>query len=321
MPAPPDGGLRERGRGARAPGPGRSALARVLGHARRHWHGRSPLAVAFWIDLVALRALVLGAQDALIGGDEPARGLPRWPVALALLAVHGALFAWQAVGTVRAAEAHARDTGSPAGKVGALLGLLVAFWLTLAWALEGYQTTSAPEQTHPVLHAERERSPEIASVGAGTALRLSGPFALGATARTRAALDAAPGTVVVTLESPGGSVPAARGLARLFRERGLRTHVEGTCASACAVAFIGGERRTLGPGARLGLHRYRLDAVGGIATVDVAAEQRRDAALYAAAGVAPAFVRRMFEARADAMWWPTPGELIDAGVAHAVETR
>ena len=303
-------------------GPARSIASRLRAYAARHWHGRLPLAVSFWINLVGLRALVVGAQEALIGDGARVRGLPLVPVALALLAVHGALFAWQAVGTVRAGRRHARDTGSPAASLGASLALLALFWLTLAHALAGYQTTlPASEDVAERTAPGRDDRGAPARIEGGKALRFVGSLVPGITRRAAAELERPPAVEGIVLDSPGGNVYEGRGLARLARERGLWTHVDGTCASACAVAFIGGARRTLAPGARLGLHRYRLDAAHRIVVTDTASEQRRDAALFAAAGVAPAFVERMFEAEPGAMWWPTPRELIDAGVVHAIETR
>jgi hypothetical protein len=43
-------------------------------------------------------------------------------------------------------------------------------------------------------------------------------------------------------------------LGRLLRDRNLGTLVVAECSSACVTAFSGGNRRLLGPAARLGLH-------------------------------------------------------------------
>jgi hypothetical protein len=83
---------------------------------------------------------------------------------------------------------------------------------------------------------------------------------------------------VVIFNSPGGSVRGGMQLGRLIRNYGLDTAVnnsifyydrmsadrtedmisrEAQCASACTLAFLGGKRRTLGKGARFGLHGFR----------------------------------------------------------------
>lgn len=240
------------------------------------------------------------------------------PVAIALLALHGVLFVWQAVGVVRAGERHARDSGSSIGFVGAVLVTVALFFLTLAHALEGYQTT-LPSVASGSAVGRGANGYALEIRDGGRELHLSGLVVPGVTRRARAVLDAEPAVERVVLESAGGNVFEGRGLARLFRERGLATRVETRCASACAVAFIGGVRRTLGTGAKLGLHRYRMDADYAVIVTDPEREQRRDRALYAEAGVAPWFLERMFRADADGMWWPEAEELRRAGVVHRID--
>lgn len=73
---------------------------------------------------------------------------------------------------------------------------------------------------------------------------------------------------VVTLDSPGGAYSAGVALADVFRDMAIATYIEteGSCLSACALAFLGGTGfwptggigpyfdRRLEPGARLGFH-------------------------------------------------------------------
>lgn len=287
----------------------------------RHWRGEQSLFWSFWINLVLLRLIVFGLQGGWTGVDGERRGMPRAFVVFAVLLVHGALFVWQAVGVIRASDVYAEHSGSRATAMGAQLGIVGLLLLTLSYALAGYQTTLAPlpaETFAERMARERAATYTLDVVDEGRELRLSGLVALGATARLRAELDARPGINRVVLDSVGGNVYEARGLARLFRERGLVTRVERVCASACAVAFIGGERREIGRHARFGLHGYRLDAAHAIIATDPESEQARDRALYANAGVEIDFVDRMFDAPSDAMWWPAPEELLRAGVVHEI---
>jgi hypothetical protein len=73
----------------------------------------------------------------------------------------------------------------------------------------------------------------------------------------------------VLFHSPGGSLIGGLELARAIRELGLGTYVgtieegtprefknNGVCASACAYAFMGGVRRDVEEGNRLGLHQF-----------------------------------------------------------------
>ncbi len=77
-------------------------------------------------------------------------------------------------------------------------------------------------------------------------------------------------TTTVVLNSPGGSLASGLELGSLIRQNGLATHISlasrsdtgslrlaggGSCASACAYAFLGGLRRSIGPNARYGVHQ------------------------------------------------------------------
>jgi len=88
------------------------------------------------------------------------------------------------------------------------------------------------------------------------------------------------GTGIVRLNSPGGNLVGGIALGELFRTRGISTEVgssapipqatevgvadrsSGSCASACAYAYLGGVDRTLDKDAKLGFHRfYQEDAI------------------------------------------------------------
>lgn len=60
----------------------------------------------------------------------------------------------------------------------------------------------------------------------------------------------------IVLESPGGSLPDGIELGRAIRLEGYSTVVARSCASSCALIFMGGrERHLIGPRARIGLHQ------------------------------------------------------------------
>ena len=65
----------------------------------------------------------------------------------------------------------------------------------------------------------------------------------------------APGATVL-LSGPGGSMLAALAIGRDIRERRLPTLVgpDASCASACSLIWLAGQRRLLGRGARIGFH-------------------------------------------------------------------
>ena len=61
---------------------------------------------------------------------------------------------------------------------------------------------------------------------------------------------------VISLNSPGGNLVAGLAIGRLVRLRGFATAVpdRALCASACALAWLGGKTRYLGPHSALGFH-------------------------------------------------------------------
>ena len=75
----------------------------------------------------------------------------------------------------------------------------------------------------------------------------------------RLLLEQYPGGTRVILNSPGGSIYEGRGLAVLMQKHNLDTHVIDECSSACTLAFIGGQARTLGASAKLGFHQYYME--------------------------------------------------------------
>ena len=130
---------------------------------------------------------------------------------------------------------------------------------------------------------------------------------------TPASTEAA-GIEAIILNSNGGRVFEARGVAKQVRERDLDTYVSGHCRSACTIAFIAGKVRKLGSDAKLGFHSYRLEAA--LAFVDPLEEQAKDRAVFLAQGIDSDFVERAFSTPHDAMWHPDADHLLRAGVIH-----
>lgn len=153
---------------------------------------------------------------------------------------------------------------------------------------------------------------------AGGLVRLRGLIDFGVTRDLETLLTAAPQVRVIRLESAGGRVAEARGLAKLVRRKALDTSASVECSSACTLVLLSGRTRYLEPGARLGFHQYGLHSPLVRVFIDPAAEQARDEALFAHHDVDPAFLAQVAQIPHREMWFPWPDELLAAGAVDVL---
>lgn len=149
----------------------------------------------------------------------------------------------------------------------------------------------------------------------GRTLYVAGSYGVGSADAVRRALDTHPGIRTVVLSGPGGRASVGFELYRLFQQHRLATRVDGGCASACTIAFLGGVDRSVSPGGRLGFHRASFPGMSD----DDMHESNRDLRRFMIYGakVTPEFVERVFDTPPGSIWVPTPQEL----VAGRVVTR
>ena len=147
----------------------------------------------------------------------------------------------------------------------------------------------------------------VTVAGDGRTLVVSGPYGVGSAEAVRHALDTHPGIRTVVLSGPGGRASVGFELFRLFQEHRLAMRVDGVCASACTIAFLGGVDRSVSPGGRLGFHRASFPGMSD----DDMHESNRDLRRFMIYGakVTPEFVDRVFDTPPDSLWVPTPQEL------------
>ncbi|MBN2759944.1 MAG: hypothetical protein JXQ79_05560 [Rhodobacteraceae bacterium] len=152
----------------------------------------------------------------------------------------------------------------------------------------------------------------------GESFRFSGLVDFGLTRDLRALAVTHPQVKRLVLDSHGGYIAEARGAVTVLQARGIATHVEGHCASACALIFAGGTRRSLAPEARIGLHGYALRP-GNIyfGMIDPRREMARDMAIYRAQNIDEPFVRKLAILPQAPMWYPEHDELRAAGFVTA----
>jgi hypothetical protein len=291
----------------------------MLSYLRRHWRGDLPVALAFWVNLV-LGRVAMSLLAILVQTETPQGPVPMLPAAVLFHAVDLLIvLPWQVVGAVRATDRLLQQSGNSGLILGSHIGIAFCALLAGVGAFSAFQPLLNPAPEEP-MHVtwERERASRYTlSVGPeGRRLFIAGRMELGLTKRLRAVLDANPGVEAVILDSPGGLVAQGRAVGVAVAEYGLDTYVFGRCLSACTLAFAGGERRYLGPRARIGFHQYVYDGRNAHPFIDYEAVYARDRAFFESRGISPAFLDSAFEAPHSAIWYPGADRLIEAGFAH-----
>lgn len=152
----------------------------------------------------------------------------------------------------------------------------------------------------------------------GTSFRFSGLVDFGLTRDLRRLARKHPMVKRLVLDSGGGYIAEARGAVTVLQAQGIATHVEGHCASACALIFAGGAARSLSAKARIGLHGYALRP-GNMyfGMIDPRNEMARDMAIYRAQEIAEPFVRKLSRLPQTPMWYPDHAELRAVGFVTA----
>jgi hypothetical protein len=297
-----------------------SFVATLKRYIVAHWRGEQGLGWSFFVNLVGLRTGLFVLQE--MAQPDQYQDYHEWAfmVLVAAFFLHGVVFVWQAVGVIRAGEAHIVHHGAIGLHWGAQLGVLVAFWLTASYALNAWQMTNdVPAYENFAEKMDRERAAKYRIVAQpDDTLLIKGTLELGITKRLAGVLTNDTGIREVILSSEGGNIYEARGLARLFRDKDISTIVVDECSSACTTAFIGGVTRRLKSGAKLGFHQYRIEADYDVLGADPKSEERKDQMLFLDSGVKQSFVSRMHSAASGSMWYPDAGELLDAGVLTAI---
>lgn len=148
----------------------------------------------------------------------------------------------------------------------------------------------------------------------GASFSFSGVVDFGLTDALRRIVADHPDVKRIMLDSGGGYIAEARGAVTVLQAANIATHVEGHCASACALIFAGGATRTLAPDARLGLHGYALRRERHFGMIDPVAEMRRDLGIYRKQGVSESFLAQLADLPQAPMWYPPHPELRAAGM-------
>ena len=220
-----------------------------------HWAGRHPLTLAFWVNLVALRlaAIAFEAYVLMPFAEGSLAGLIA--TILYLLLAHGAFFAWQIVGLVRACDRYQVAFGTMAVVWGVHTGIVISLFFTIVSSFTTFQNSFIVRDDgllFLVWEQERAAKYSLELSRDESRIMLDGSFELGVTKKLRALLEENPKVEALVLASSGGNTYEGRGIAKLVQAHKLDTFVFKDCFSTCTLAFAAGTQRLLGSSARLG---------------------------------------------------------------------
>jgi hypothetical protein len=283
-----------------------------MDYLRDHWQGRHQLSRAFWVNsfmpfvLIALGETVVRPPVAEASGAKVAIALLYIAVAYLLI------LPWQLVGLWRSSRRYVAEQGDVGVATFAQAGIVIA----LVSAIGSSATTLQRVLGFHAVQADADLPPnyDLRVLREENAILIDGPFDVGLPRDVKALLAREPAIETVILNSDGGRIFEARGLARQIVEHGLDTSVLGHCRSACTVAFMAGKIRKIGKHGQLGFHSYALEAV--MAFVDPLEEQEKDKAFFERQGVYQNFIERIFNTPHDDMWHPDIAQLLEANVVH-----
>jgi hypothetical protein len=215
---------------------------------------------------------------------------------------------WWGMGVQRSAIRSVDDGGSTfVALLTGVVGFGAFIWVGLFWL-------NSARHVWPDVKAtlSGDLRPAAVTLERADVLAVQGDLEFGSMRAVREALAANPAVRTVRLESRGGRVTEGLALGRLIADRNLDTLVTGECSSACATAFAGGNRRLIGPAARIGLHSA---GGSGISEQHVDEANRRSDEFMAARGVDARVLAMGAATGHDSIWFPAHGVLLASGLA------
>ncbi len=289
-----------------------------ISYIRKHWRGQLSLAVSFWINLFLLNIVILlfwtllGYSDILKNPVISARVIIIFAAFVFLI-----VYPWQIIGLWRSCnrhiEIHGKHFWARTAQVLVVLGIigtlgnLNSYWPTYKSC---FRIAFVKDNDFGNYTLTLEKN--------NTLIHLQGGLNLGVSKEVSKILKQNPGIEGIILDSIGGRIYEGRELAKLISTYDLDTYSLRGCYSAATIAFIAGEKRFLGMGANLAYHQYKMGYEGFDVFVDMKDEQANDLLFFQRQGVKNEFLKKLFGASPDDLWYPTVDEMLDAGVIHGI---
>jgi hypothetical protein len=267
--------------------------------------------------VVALAMIDRLIIETIVGNSHISTG-----VVIALVLIPKAMvLPWIGINILRFTEEHYKKFGIATVKTSLLACLCGAVLVISVGAIDAIQAIIFGQKAKHSEVQVHQRGYRLSADPVSGAYFLEGTIEHGISNDFRLLLEQRPGGSSVVLASEGGSIYEGRGLAVLIQNHNLDTQVIDECSSACTLAFVAGNRRSLGRSAKLGFHQYVLDYSNRHQVSpfhDPRKEQERDSAYMLTRGISKEFVDRIFDKLHNEIWYPDHATLLRVGVVHAI---
>lgn len=277
-----------------------------------HWNGQHSLTRSLGLNTIAFNIFTVFVFSYLTDWIQLYWTIPEPALLLALVLFWSTVLCWQTVGAFRSATRHIKNYGSVTSYYVVLAVILSSVIFTFAsvatqygakidYVQQGVDEYRAPEPTFDL------------SVDQLNQLTLSGDIGYGATEKLTSLLEQNTKSNLLILNSDGGLIIEARGLANVIKEHKLNTRVSKRCYSACTIAFIAGHKRSLAINAQLGFHQYNLDSAP-LPWIEPLKEQSKDLRYFDEKNVPAWFMKKAYSTPHSSIWTPSKDILFSAGV-------
>jgi len=150
-------------------------------------------------------------------------------------------------------------------------------------------------------------------------LLLDGKFSYGISKDFEQVLNENPQVKTIAFFSQGGKNHEAMKISSIIKKRGLNTYVPEYCVSACATAFIGGQKRLMSSKALLGFHRGKPTHNKKKFSEEEEKDNLYDTIkFYKENGIDKEFVKRFHRTPSEEMWYPRDEELLKQGIVTEI---
>ena len=289
-----------------------------MSYIANHWNGRLPLSKAVWVSLVAVSLLGCFIEYFIHSYFMQHSSNFASIAIIYFVLFHVLIFVWQAIGVLRSCDSNIKNYISSGWTRSTQLLVLTCFAATIIWGISLGQLLWKIKIDTQLMATEHKTSPEYSfEFSDNDTLTITGIISPGITRQLKKHFSLKPDISLITLNSPGGNIFEARGIAKLIQQNRLNTHVKENCFSSCTTVFIAGQKRTLAEEAKLGFHQYRINSKKLFApNVNVKKELDKDIATFLNQGVSQSFLNKAFSREHDDMWFPNHSELTAAGIIN-----